>query len=587
MSRHDLEKGSGSLSATTSSSNPNIAVSPSHNNNIYPSHSKAFSTKEKHPHDSDFIQDDDEIFLVDGDAEDGSVNEIKRGLKARHVSMIALGGTIGTGLFISTGSTLADAGPVLSLISFLFMTSIAFSVTQSLGEMATLIPVSGSFAQFVTRWISKSAGAANGWLYWFSWAMTFALELSVIGQVIQYWTDAVPLAAWISIFFVIITVFNFFPVKFYGEVEFWVASIKVLAVFGWIIYALCMVCGAGKTGPVGFRYWRNGYAWGPGILVSDKATSRFLGWLSSLINAAFTFQGTELTGISAGESANPRRTVPRAIKKVLFRILIFYVLCMFFIGLLVPYNDPKLTGGSYTSNSPFIIAMNNSGTKVLPHIFNAVIVTTIISAANSNVYCGSRIVYGLAESGVAPKFFLKTNRGGVPYFAVMLTAAFGALGYLAVSDSGENAFTWLLNMSSTAGLICWGFISASHIRFMNVLKKRGISRDSLPYKAMFMPVAGYYACFFIFLITLIQGFQAFFNGFNVTDFFTAYISVIFFVVLWIGFQLFFHGFSLKWEDYFVPLDECDIDSGVREVDEMEWESTEPSNLWEKFWDIVA
>ena len=260
-----------------------------------------------------------------------------------------------------------------------------------------------------------------------------------------------------------------------------------------------------------------------------------------MINAAFTFQGTELTGISAGESANPRRTVPRAIKKVLFRILIFYVLCMFFIGLLVPYNDPKLTGGSYTSNSPFIVAMNNSG----------------------------------------------TNRGGVPYFAVALTASFGALGYLAVSESGENAFTWLLNISSTAGLICWGFISASHIRFIKVLKRRGISRDSLPYKAMFMPVAAYYACFFIFLITLIQGFQAFFNGFSVTDFFTAYISVIFFVVLWIGFQIFFHGFSTSWKDYFVPLEDCDIDSGVREVDEMEWENTEPRNLWEKFWDVVA
>lgn len=587
MNHYDLEKGGSSSSTSNSIYHRNN--NNNNNNHITPSDSTPFSIKEKHQ-DTNFIQDDDELFLREEDEEsdvDGSVNEIKRGLKARHVSMIALGGTIGTGLFISTGSTLADAGPVLALISFLFMTTIAFSVTQSLGEMATLIPVSGSFAQFVTRWISKSAGAANGWLYWFSWAITFALELSVVGQVIEYWTDAVPLAAWISIFFVIITIFNFFPVKFYGEVEFWVASIKVIAVFGWIIYALCMVCGAGKTGPVGFRYWRNGYAWGDGILVSDTGTKRFLGWLSSLINAAFTFQGTELTGISAGESANPRRTVPRAIKKVLFRILIFYVLCMFFIGLLVPYNDPKLTGGSYTSNSPFIVAMNNSGTKVLPHIFNAVIVSTIISAANSNVYCGSRIVYGLAEAGVAPKFFLKTNRGGVPYFAVALTASFGALGYLAVSESGENAFTWLLNISSTAGLICWGFISASHIRFIKVLKRRGISRDSLPYKAMFMPVAAYYACFFIFLITLIQGFQAFFNGFSVTDFFTAYISVIFFVVLWIGFQIFFHGFSTSWKDYFVPLEDCDIDSGVREVDEMEWENTEPRNLWEKFWDVVA
>ncbi|KAI3402897.2 CAN1 [Candida oxycetoniae] len=536
--------------------------------------------REKH---SDSNQDS--VIIID-ELDKGHVGEIKRGLKSRHVSMIALGGTIGTGLFISTGGIIATSGPVLSLISFLFMTTIAFSVTQSLGEMATLIPVSGSFAQFVTRWVSKSCGSANGWLYWFSWAMTYALELSVVGQVIEFWTDKVPLAAWISIFFVIICIFNMFPVHFYGEAEFWIASIKVVAVLGWIIYALCMVCGGGSKPAVGFRYWRHGMAWGPGILVKDKATSRFLGWVSSLIASAFTFQGTELVGISAGEADNPRKTVPSAIRKVLFRILIFYVLCMFFLGLLVPYNDPMLQNGNYTSTSPFIIAMENSGTKVLPHIFNAVILTTIISAANSNVYSGSRIIYGLAQAGVAPKFFLRVNNGGVPYYAVLFTAAFGALGYLACSNDGNKAFNWLLNITAAAGLICWGFISTAHIRFMNVLKKRGISRDTLPYKALFMPYSAYYSCFFIFLIVLIQGFSAFFHGFDVTNFFTAYVSVILFVVLWIAFQLLFKGFSTNPGDYLIPLDDCDIDTGVREVDEIEFTEKEPKNQWEKFWSIV-
>ncbi|EDK46515.1 lysine/arginine permease [Lodderomyces elongisporus NRRL YB-4239] len=547
---------------------------------INPLTSYKYENKEKHL-ETDYVDSSSAFNEID----QGQVQGVKRGLASRHISMIALGGTIGTGLFISTGGMLADAGPILSLISFLFMTTIAFSVTQSLGEMATLIPVSGSFAQFVTRWVSRSCGAANGWLYWFSWAITFALELSVVGQVVEFWTYAVPLAAWISIFFVIIGVFNLFPVKYYGEVEFWVASIKVLAVFGWIIYALVMVCGGGKTGPVGFRYWRNGYGFN-GILVKDKATSRFLAFVASFVNAAFTFQGTELVGISAGESANPRKSVPAAIRKVLIRILLFYVLCMFFMGLLVPYNDPKLQDGAYTSTSPFIIAMENSGTKVLPHIFNAVILTTIISAANSNVYCGSRIIYGLAEARVAPRFFLRVNRGGVPYLAVLFTTAFGALGYLACSTDGANAFNWLLNITATAGLICWGFISVSHIRFMNVLKKRGISRDTLPYKALFMPYSAYYATFFIFLIVLIQGFQVFFD-FNATGFFTAYISLILFVVVWIFFQLFFHRFSTKWSDYLVPLDDCDIDSGVREIDEMVWDDNKPKNLWQKFWDIVA
>ncbi|KAG2733453.1 hypothetical protein G9P44_002978 [Scheffersomyces stipitis] len=517
-------------------------------------------------------------------------DEIKRSLKARQISMIAIGGSIGTGLFISTGSTLADAGPVSALISFLFMTTLAFSVTQSLGEMATLIPVAGSFTQFVTRWCSPALGAANGWNYWFSWAITFALELSVVGQIIQKWTDAVPLEAWISIFFVLLTVFNLFPVKYYGEVEFWIAFIKVIAVFGWIIYAFVMVCGGGETGPVGFRYWRNPGPWGPGILVENKNTGRFLGWLASLISAAFTFQGTELVGISAGESSNPRKTVPSAIRKVLFRILVFYVLCMLFIGLLVPYDDPKLSAnGSYTASSPFIVAMQNSGTKVLPDVFNAVVLMTIVSAGNSNVYCGSRILYGLAQSGVAPKVFKKTTKQGVPYVSVIFTALFGLLGFLATSSRGNEAFNWLLNIIATSGMIAWGFISYTHIRFMNVLKSRNISRDSLPFKAKFMPFNAYYAAIAIFILVFVQGFQCFFD-FTATGFFTAYVSLILFVVCFIVFHFVFNGFgrkSFEWSSFLVPLDECDIDTGVREIEEMEWEENEPTNIWQKFWSWVS
>ncbi|KAK6458291.1 arginine permease [Scheffersomyces xylosifermentans] len=531
---------------------------------------------------------DNDSFIENEKENEEGYTEIKRSLKSRQISMIAIGGTIGTGLFISTGNTLAHAGPVSSLISFLFMTTLAFSVTQSLGEMATLIPVSGSFTQFVTRWCSPALGAANGWNYWFSWAITYALELSVVGQIIQKWTDAVPLAAWIAIFFVILTVFNLFPVKYYGEVEFWIAFMKVFFVFMWLIYAFIMVCGAGKTGPIGFRYWRNPGPWGPGYLVENKNTARFLGWLASLINAAFTFQGTELVGISAGESSNPRKTVPSAIRKVLFRILIFYVLCMFFIGLLVPFNDPGLSAnGSYTASSPFIVAIQNCGTKGLPDLYNAVILITIISAGNSNVYCGSRILYGLAQSGVAPKFFKRTTKQGVPWVAVIFTAAFGSLGFLATSDQGNNAFNWLLNITATSGLIAWGWISFTHIRFMNILKSRNISRDSLPFKARFCPVNAYYACITIFILVFIQGFSVFFD-FTATDFFVAYISVILFVVSYIFFHFLFNGkdsFTLR--SFFIPLDECDIDSGVREIDEMEFEENEPTNLWEKFWNLVG
>lgn len=535
-------------------------------------------------------------YVNDADSKDellGDVEqfEVKRTLKDRHISMIALGGTIGTGLFISSGSALG-AGPVLALISYLFITSLAYFVTQSLGEMATLIPVSGSFTQFITRWCSPALGAANGWNYWFSWAITFALELSVIGQVIERWTDAVPNAAWISIFFVLLTAANMVPVKFYGEFEFWIASVKIIAVVGWLLYAFIMVCGAGKTGPVGFRYWRNPGPWGDGILmdhVNNKNTARLLAWVETLISAAFTFQGVELTGLSCGESKNPRKAVPSAIRKVIWRIIIFYVLSMFFMGLLIPYNDPKLAATTnYTDASPFIIAMENSGTKVLPDIFNAVILIAIISAGNSNIYCGSRVLYGLAQAKVAPKFFLLTTKHGVPYVSVLFTAAFGALGYLSVSNGGNTAFNWLLNITAVAGLIAWVNITFCHIRFMSILKSRNISRDTLPFKAKFMPWGAIYATVLGGILCFVQGFEAFFD-ITASAFFTAYISLIFFAFCWIVAHFYFNGWkgSFTWRSLMLPLDECDIDTGVRDIDEAIWDDDRPKTLWEKFWVAVA
>lgn len=508
--------------------------------------------------------------------------EVKRELKQRHIGMIALGGTIGTGLFIGLSTPLSNAGPVGALIAYLFMGTLAFSVTQSLGEMATFIPVTSSFTVFSHRFLSPAFGAANGYMYWFSWAITFALELSVVGQIIFFWSTTVPLAAWISIFWVVLTCMNMFPVKFYGEFEFWIATIKVVAIMGFLLYCLCMVCGAGKTGPVGFRFWRNPGPWGPGIISKDTGEARFLGWVSSLINAAFTYQGTELVGITAGEAANPRRAVPRAIRKVVFRILMFYILSLFFIGLLVPYNDPKLTSNdSYVSSSPFIIAIQNSGTNALPSIFNAVILSTIISAGNSNIYVGSRILYGLAGSGLAPRILRRTTKGGVPYVAVCTTSIFGALAYMETSTGGAKAFNWLLNITGVAGFFAWLCISISHIRFMQALRYRGISRDDLPFKALFMPYLAYYATGFMILIITIQGFTAFAPKFSGVDFVAAYISVFLFAFVWLVFQLWFKC------RIFCKLPDVDIDTDRRDIEAVVWEDEENNSWWDKFWNIVA
>lgn len=508
--------------------------------------------------------------------------QVKRALKPRHISMIALGGTIGTGLFVGIATPLANSGPVGALIAYIFMGTVVYFVTQALGEMATFIPVTSSLTVFSKRFLSPAFGVANGYMYWFNWAITYAVEISVIGQIIEYWTDSVPLAAWISIFWIVVTLANFFPVKFYGEIEFWVASIKVIAILGYLIYAFIIVCGGSKQGPIGFRYWRNPGPWGPGIISDNVGEARFLGWLSSWVNASFTYQGTELVGITAGEAANPRKTVPKAINKVFFRILIFYVLSLFFVGLLVPFNDKRLSSTSAViASSPFVISIQNAGTKILPDIFNAVVLVTIISAANSNVYVGSRVLYSLALTGNAPKQFGYVTKHGVPYLGVIITSLLGLLAFLVINNNANSAFNWLINISTLAGLCAWLFISISHIRFMQCLEQRGISRDDLPYKAKFMPWGSYYATFFVTLIIFVQGFQAFSPRFDVSAFFTAYISLIILAVLFIGSQLYFKCRFL-WK-----LEDIDIDSDRREADAIIWEDDEPKNIWEKFWVAIA
>ncbi|CAI4774682.1 CBM_collapsed_G0047450.mRNA.1.CDS.1 [Saccharomyces cerevisiae] len=350
---------------------------------------------------------------------------------------------------------------------------------------------------------------------------------------------------------------------------------------GYLIYALIIVCGGSHQGPIGFRYWRNPGAWGPGIISSDKSEGRFLGWVSSLINAAFTYQGTELVGITAGEAANPRKTVPRAINKVVFRIVLFYIMSLFFIGLLVPYNDSRLSASSAViASSPFVISIQNAGTYALPDIFNAVVLITVVSAANSNVYVGSRVLYSLARTGNAPKQFGYVTRQGVPYLGVVCTAALGLLAFLVVNNNANTAFNWLINISTLAGLCAWLFISLAHIRFMQALKHRGISRDDLPFKAKLMPYGAYYAAFFVTVIIFIQGFQAF-CPFKVSEFFTSYISLILLAVVFIGCQIYYKcRFIWKLED-------IDIDSDRREIEAIIWEDDEPKNLWEKFWAAVA
>ncbi|RJE26068.1 permease [Aspergillus sclerotialis] len=513
--------------------------------------------------------------------ESNPLPDLKRKLKSRHLQMIAIGGTIGTGLFISSGSAIAEAGPVGALIAYLFVGSVVYSAMVSLGEIATYIPIPGAFTSYATRLIDPSLGFAMGWIYWFNWASTFALELTATGLIIQYWDKDINIAIFIAIFWVLITCLNLLPVNFYGELEFWMSSIKVITVIGFMIFAICVDAGVGRHGYLGFRYWVDPGPFAQYKIEGHPAVAKFVGFWAVLIQAGFSYQGTELVGIAAGETENPRQTVPSAIRKTFFRILFFFCLTIFFIGIVVPHdNKDLLSDANDASASPFVIAANLAGVKVLPHIINAVLLTVVISAANSNVYSGSRVLLGLAQEGFAPRWFKKTTKGGVPYYSVAFTAAFGLLGFLNVSNAGSTVFNWLLNISSVSGLITWAALIACHLAFMRALKARDISRDLLPYKAFGQPYYSWYGLFFTVLITLTQGFTAWIPKFDVTEFFISYLSLILFAVLYLGHKAIFRP------PFVDPL-KADLDTGRVALENETWETTVPTTWYEKTWRWIS
>lgn len=445
--------------------------------------------------------------------------------------------------------------------------------------MATYIPVAGAFTSYATRFVDPSLGFAMGWVYWFSWAITFALELTATGLIIQYWDQSISIAIFIAVFWVFITCLNLLPVSFYGEIEFWFSTIKVITVVGFMIFGICMNAGVGQQGYIGFKYWKDPGAFAPYLLETigkDKLeTAKFIGFWAVLIQAGFSYQGTELVGIAAGETENPRKTVPAAIKKTFYRILFLFVLTIFFIGILIPYtNESLLSEASDASASPFVIATKLAGVNTLPGLINAVLLTVVLSAANSNVYSGSRVLVGLAQERFAPSLFKRTTKGGVPILSVIFTSAIGLLGFLNLSNNGSVVFDWFMNISSIAGFITWSCLNGCHIRFMRVLASHNISRDTLPYKAPFQPYLSWYGLFFNVLIIFTQGFTAFIPW-STSNFFIAYVSLILFVVLFAGHKLICRTKPVN------PF-EADLDTGRLEVDAEQWDEVgDQRPFWQK------
>ncbi|WVQ65948.1 uncharacterized protein L199_004126 [Kwoniella botswanensis] len=508
---------------------------------------------------------------------------LKRSLKSRHLAMISIGGVIGTGLFLGTGSALAHGGPLGLFLGYALMGSICYSVMISLGEMISFLPIPGGHIKLAERFVDPAFSFTMGWNYWYNWVIILPAELSAAAVLINLWNKTINNALWISICLIVVVVINLFGAGVYGECEFWFASIKVLTITGLIILGIIITAGGGPDHKsIGFQYWRD-----PGPFVQYEGISgslgRFLGFWAVLTQAAFSYIGTEIVAIAAGEAKNPRRNLPRAIKKVYIRILVFYLGGTFIIGLLVPSNDEGLALNSGTAlASPFVIAIKRAGIPALPSIINACLLTSAWSAASSDLFTSSRAIYGLAITRQAPKIFARTTKNGLPYVAIIFCALFGALAYMSLQSTAGQVFGYFANLTAAAGLMTWWGICLVYIRFEKGLKDQGISKSTLPYTSYLNKnaFAAKYAMVMITIILFFSAWSVFLKGnWDTATFVTNYLPLWLFPVLWIGFKL------IK-KTHFVRTTEMDFVSGLDVVEAESYEEKPPKNFAGKVWAAI-
>lgn len=502
--------------------------------------------------------------------------------------MIALGGAIGTGLFIGSGGALNSGGPGFLLIDFAIIGCALAPTILGLGELATVLPVSGSFNSYATRFIDPAWGFSVGWNYWMQWVVTVPLEIVACTIVIQYWDPEikVPEGVWVAVFLIIIAFINVFGIRGYGEFEFWASTIKVLGIIGFIFAAIVVNTGGSPSGNyIGAEPWKGGLAFQNG----------FKGFCSVFVTAAFAFSGAELIGLAAAETADPRKSVPKASKQIFYRIFLFFFLSLMLITFIVPANDERLTGGDsdYDARaSPFVIALEIGKIKVLPSIINAVILISALSVGNAAVFASSRSLCALAQSGQAPKCFAYIDRAGRPMPAVGLSVAFGLLAFIIYSTSQSDVFYWLLSLAGLSTLFIWGSINLCHIRFRQAWRQQGRSLDELPWVSPTGEWGSYIGFFLMVIAFLAQFYKA---GWPIgegemtpseraTNWFQSCLALPICIIFYIAGR-----FTLKGAGW-IPLSQIDCTTGRKEAPSLEElqaerEAAKARPLWRKVADF--
>lgn len=486
----------------------------------------------------------------------------RRDIKSRHAQMIAIGGSVGTALFVGAGQVLAIGGPAFLFLSYVFMCFFVYCVVTAVIEVGTHLPVSGSsMAYYCTRYVSGSLGFALGWLYAYSFGILVAYEITAAAIVIDYWPNNVHTAVWLTVMLVVVVGLNLSPVAVYAETEFWFASLKIILIMGLLILSVILMLGGGPSGEMlGFKYWED-----PGATkeyLVDGDAGRFTAFLYALIFSGFSFYfSPELIIVTGGEIRHPRKNLKIASRRFFYRLLVFYLLGSLAIGATCKSTADGLTSGAGNADaSPWVIAIRDAGIRGLPSVVNAGILTSAWSAGNSYLYMSSRSLYSLAISGNAPKIFARCNRYGLPIYAVLACSLFSLLAYLSVSSQAGVVFNWFVNLTNTAGYTSWIICSVIFLRFRAACCEQGYKA---PYRSFMQPYGAWIAMITFTFLLLTNGFTVFYPGqFTVSEFMTAYAGIPLFLAFYFG-----HKFTVGRKDpWFYKAKDIDITTNLREVE---------------------
>lgn len=498
------------------------------------------------------------------------VNSTRRTLHSRHINLIAIGGSIGTGLFITIGSGgLVKAGPLGLFLAYLVWTSVILMLTVSVGEMVCYLPLDSPFLTMAGRVVDPAFEAAASINFWLMESLYIPFEITAVNGMIHFWRDdyspAIPLCIQIAIY----AALNVFAVRAYGESEFWLSIGKLILCIGLLFFTLITMCGGNpKHDAFGFRNWRA--AGGPiAEHIGTGSTGRFQGFLAGIFSACFVVVSAEYLSMTAGEAKNPRKTMAKAFRTVLARLVLFYIGGSLSVTILIAYNDPtyveKSSDSSNAAASPYVVAMQNLGIDVLPHIVNAVIVTSAFSAGLSYTYCSSRALYSLSLKGFVPSFFQYCTNKGVPIYCVGVSIAFSFLSLMQLGDSGMKVLNFMVSLCTGSQILNYAMMGITYLCFYRACKAQGIDRNNFTFKSWFQPYGAIVVTCILWCVVGILGYEVFMPGrWQVDTFLFNYVMLFVAIGIFIFWKVWKRTLFIRPED-------ADLQTGLEEIEEHEYE----------------